>query len=313
MSWRSGCPLVAFVGWIVLLLSAGYMAEGQASRSRIVVVRSSKAVPYEEATAGVQQALQQHGVQVPIDLYTLDGDTDKMSAAFGHLAPDDILVTLGALALQRVRAVVSTRPLVAGMLLSTEGLQSLPNATAVSLEFPWEVQVQWLRRVLPHIRTLGVLYNPKDNQRRIEAARQAARGLGFTVETQEVHDAKDLPAALASLGKRVEVLWGVVDDLVLNPQTAQQILLFSFQNRLPLIGLSAAWVKAGALYALEWDYTDIGQQCGEMVVQILHGAQARTLPIAAPRKVLYTLNQKTARHMKIDLAESLVRGAREVF
>jgi putative ABC transport system substrate-binding protein len=105
----------------------------------------------------------------------------------------------------------------------------------------------------------------------------------------------------------------VVDELVLTPQTAKHILLFSFQNRIPFVGLSTAWVKAGAVYALDWDYTDLGMQCGEMALKVLQGTAINTLPPVIPRKVVYALNQKTARHMKIEIAETLVHGAREVF
>jgi hypothetical protein len=38
-----------------------------------------------------------------------------------------------------------------------------------------------------------------------------------------------------------------------------------------------------------------------------------TLHPQVPRKVVYTLNQKTARHMKVEITETLMRGAREVF
>jgi hypothetical protein len=50
-----------------------------------------------------------------------------------------------------------------------------------------------------------------------------------------------------------------------------------------------------------------------MAVKVLQGVKASTIPPAVPRKVVYSLNQKTARHMKLDIAEPLVRGAREIF
>jgi putative ABC transport system substrate-binding protein len=158
-----------------------------------------------------------------------------------------------------------------------------------------------------------VIYNPTENQHRIEAASRVALGLRLKLESQPVSDTRELPTALETLAKKIDVLWGVVDDLVLTPQTAKHILLFSFQNRIPFVGLSTAWVKAGAFYALDWDYTDLGMQCGEMALKVLQGTPIKALPPVGPRKVVYALNQKTARHMKIEIAETLVHGAREVF
>ena len=249
------------------------------------------------------------------DTYVLEGDAAKAEQALqeARKAPADLFFTLGTMATQRLLKEVLGPPTIAGLILSAEDLKEAPNATGVVLEFPLKVQFQWLRRFLPAAGTVGVLYNSKENQRKIDAAGRVARTYGFTLEAQEVQTTRDLPVALESLAKKVHVLWGVVDQLVFTSQTDKQILIFSFQNRIPFVGLSAAWVKAGALYALDWDYLDLGMQCGEMAGKVLHGAKASTMPPATPRKVIYSLNQKTARHMKLDIVEALMRGARDTY
>jgi hypothetical protein len=50
-----------------------------------------------------------------------------------------------------------------------------------------------------------------------------------------------------------------------------------------------------------------------MALQVLRGTPVSALAPAAPRKAVYALNQKTARHMRVEIAETLVQGAREVF
>jgi putative ABC transport system substrate-binding protein len=130
---------------------------------------------------------------------------------------------------------------------------------------------------------------------------------------QEVETPQGLPDALDNLAKDADVLWGVTDQTVLSPETAEPILLFSFRNRIPFAGLSTSWVKAGALYALDRDYTDLGAQCGEIALKILQGARASSLPPVSPRKITYALNLKTAYHMKLDISQALIDGAQEVF
>src|SRR2546425_8044938 len=115
--------------------------------------------------------------------------------------------------------------------------------------------------------------------------------MGLTLLARKAHSPKDLPDALASLNNRADGLWGVADQIVLNPQTVKPILLFSLRNRIPFVGLSATWVKAGALYALDRDYDDIGRQLGEAAVKILRGAAPGSLPPASPRKVVYCINR----------------------
>jgi len=300
---------------VVLGIVGDGFADGSAEESRIVILTSSRAAPYEEALAGFQQALRQQGVRAIFEVHSLEGETHRVAQILQDVKQGGraLLLTLGTAATQRARQDITTVPIIAGLVLSADEFKGAPNMSGVTLDFPVTLQLEWLRRFLPTAKTIGVIYNPKENQQRIEAASRVAYELGLKLESQQVSDTRELPTALETLAKKIDVLWGVVDELVLTPQTAKHILLFSFQNRIPFVGLSTAWVKAGAVYALDWDYTDLGMQCGEMALKVLRGTPINALPPMVPRKVVYALNQKTARHMKIEIAETLVHGAREVF
>jgi putative ABC transport system substrate-binding protein len=183
----------------------------------------------------------------------------------------------------------------------------------VILEFPIEAQLKWLQHILPKNRNVGTIYDPRENYDRIVAASKIALKMGLGFDAQGIVDPKELPEALIKLSKKSDVFWGVPDALVLNSQTVKHIFLFSFQNRVPFIGLSPSWVKAGALYSLNWDYTDIGMQCGETALKILQGSPVQSIPTATPRKVSYVLNLTTANHMKIEVSDELIRGAQQIF
>ena len=307
--------LLAVLMLVVLGIVGDGFADGSAEESRIVILTSSRAAPYEEALAGFQQALRQQGVRAIFEVHSLEGETHRVAQVLQDVKQGGraLLLTLGTAATQRARQDITTVPIIAGLVLSADEFKGAPNMSGVTLDFPVTLQLEWLRRFLPTAKTIGVIYNPKENQQRIEAASRVAYELGLKLESQQVSDTRELPTALETLAKKIDVLWGVVDELVLTPQTAKHILLFSFQNRIPFVGLSTAWVKAGAVYALDWDYTDLGMQCGEMALKVLRGTPINALPPMVPRKVVYALNQKTARHMKIEIAETLVHGAREVF
>jgi len=308
------CMRVCIVVCLLLLTPPAPSGGGVEAR-RIIVLVSTTAAPYEDMLSGFQQLLQQHSVPFTLQRYVLEGDVAAASLALDDIrqGKNDLIFTLGTLAIQHARKVENSSPLVAGLIVNKEALTGAGNASGVVLEFPLEIQFQWLRRFLPTARAVGVVYNPEDNQPRIEAAQTIARHTGLTLEARPVRTVREIPAALDSLASSVDVLWGLIDNVVLTPQTAKNVLLFSFQQRIPFIGLSTTWVKAGALYALDWDYVDLGRQCGEIALQIFQGTSASAIPPGTPRTVLYTLNQKTARHMKLDIAEALLRGARELF
>ena len=304
------------VAMLAVLASLAGPGTGAAPREevRIAVIVSQDAAPYEEALDGFKSFMRQQGVQVLIDVYPLHGDGAAADAALQRARQDRVrlLLTLGSLGTRAAVRQVQDTPIIAGMVLKTEDLGQSANTTGVVLEFSVETELRFMQRLLPGQRNVGVLFNPAENQGRIDEAARAARDMGLILHARKVETPRDLPGALDSLNKRADVLWGVADQVVLNPQTVKPILLFSLHNRIPFVGLSATWVKAGALYALDRDYGDIGRQCGEMALKILQGAAPRSVPPAPPRKVVYSVNMKTARMLKVDIQAGLLQGAQAV-
>jgi putative ABC transport system substrate-binding protein len=284
--------------------------------NRIVILSSGRGKAYEDTIKGLQVTLREQDAALDHELLYMEGDAD-MVVNLLHDAEQEgavkLVVTLGSKATAAALRANLQIPVVAGMVLKPENFKALNNATGVFLDFPVQTQFEWIREFLPHAGTIGVLYNPLENEGAIEKARSIAGEMGLKLVAKMVDTPEKLPGAMKSLGREADVLWGVSDSVVLTPQTAKSILLFSFRNRIPFIGLSNVWVKAGALYSLDRDYNDIGKQCGEIAVKILKGASADEVVPVPPRKIIYSLNRKTADHMKVEIPERLLQNAQEVF
>ena len=283
--------------------------------SRIAVLISSNEAPFTETVTGFRDYLARQGVQADYAIERLDGDAAKTGPAVQRIKAGgaSLVFTVGSAATDAAVKEIADIPIVACLVLRTENLKRSTNATGVALEFPVATQFEWIQRMLPEARSIGVLYNAGENQRTVHDAAEIAKKAGLTLEAERVRSPQDVPAALNRLSKRVDVLWGIPDSIMLAPPIAKNVLLFSFRNSIPFVGPSATWVKAGALYSLDWDYTDLGGQCGEMADRILRGAAPASLPAATPRKVRYTLNTVTARQMKLFFPDQLVRGAHQLY
>lgn len=299
---------------IVLMCVVGLLigSAGAAAADALVVVTSRDDGPYEGVVAGVRGAL---GAWTELTVHSLQSGREGAVEALRDAKTDrkTPLITVGSAATRAALEAPGKAPVIACMIADRDDLQKSKNATGVVLEFPLETQLKWVRRFVPGSKTIGVLYNPEQNQARVESATKIASRLGLRMVAREVHRPQDLPGALDSLAREVDLLFALTDHTVLSPQTAQAILLFSFRNRIPFSGLSASWVKAGALYALERDYEDIGAQCAEMAAKVLKGARPGSIRPAIPRKVTFAVNLKTADHLKLRLAQELVDDAAEVF
>ncbi len=308
MNWLTICAMAI----LAMSLSHGSAISGDL---RIAVIASQNTPPYQDVATGFQDFLKKEGVVAVVDHYELSGNAGKASEVIRGIMkqPPSLILTIGALATQTALLEAGDIPIVAGLVTNLDDLRKSKNATGVALEFPFVTQFEWMHKLLPEIKHISVLYNPKENQVKIDAAVQAAKKEGLTLLAKEIDTPRALPDALESLARSTDLLWGINDQLVLSPQTAEAILLFSFRSGVPFVGLSSSWVKAGALYALDRDYKDLGAQCAELSVKILQGTKPNTLAIAPPRRILYSLNLKTADHMKLEFSPAVVKNAQQVF
>lgn len=286
-----------------------------ADSGRIVVLNGQDLKPYQDVLAGFQQSLAKQGINLSVEIHALQGNPTKTQDVLADIKKHGarLVVTLGSAATQAAVREVGQLPLLATMIVTADDIKPASNGTAVLLEFPVEIQMQWLRRIVPAATTVGVLFNPKENQSKVSSALRVAKETGLTLVTQAVDTPRSLPDALENLSRNVDALWGISDSVVMTPQTAEPILLSTLRNKIPLAGLSTSWVKAGALYALDRDYLDIGTQCGEVAGKVLGGASPAALAPIFPRKVTYSVNLKTAGAMNLELPQDVVRGATQVF
>ena len=272
------------------------------------MVSANERAPHRAA----RQALKNRLTESISNIVVREVDADADEGAIFDPNPD-LIVTLGANATRPVLDANVAIPTVACLLLREDIVDRHPNATAVTVDFSPEVQLKWLSRLLPGRKRVGILFDPAQNTQRVAAIREAAARTGHEVFALEVPSPSDLPAALRTIGKEVDVILGLSDSTVLSPQTARAVLLASFEERIPFVGLSESWVKAGAFYALDRDYDDVGLQCAERAQMILDGQSPRAVPSTGPRRVRFSINARAAKHMKVDLNKELLAAATKVY
>ena len=282
---------------------------------RITILMTQQSDTYQDVRKGFQQYLDKKGIAVEYDIRNFEGPaqkTDMILQAMKATHPS-LVLTLGSPATEAVIREVKNIPIIAGMIMNETELTKAENATGIVLEFPLQTHISWIQKLLPDKKTIGALFNSRENTGTIEQARQIIEDSGLTFYAKQVETPQELPDALDSLPGNADVLWGLTDSVVFSPETVKGILLFSFRNRIPFVGLSTSWVKAGAVYALDRDYVDIGVQCGELAEQVLKGVNIHTLKPQSPRKVLYALNLTSTNHMHLNFSDGVIRGAHHVF
>jgi ABC-type uncharacterized transport system substrate-binding protein len=153
---------------------------------------------------------------------------------------------------------------------------------------------------LPAVRKVGILVSDETRGQSI-AMEKAAKELGMQIVPVAV-GAGGLFPALQSVLLDSDVLLALPDPTLFNSQTAANILLAAYRRRVPLIGFSPAYVKAGALFALYSGPEQVAARAGEMLRQALAG---RSFPAPQwPRDFSVAANHDVARSFGLVLDES---------
>ena len=106
--------------------------------------------------------------------------------------------------------------------------------------------------------------------------------------------------------------------LVVLPDTFSQvhraaIILLAARNNVPAAYCDNSFAVDGGLFSYGPDQVDIFRRAAPYVDRILKGEKPADLPVQAPTKYVLTLNLKTAKALGLDVPQSLLARADEVF
>lgn len=289
------------------LLAAGLA--GHAHAQRLVVVSSAETEPYRLAANGLAR------LGAGVETFYLSPDQEKaIVAALARSGRDTAIVALGGAA---ATLVASTKvpspspPIVNCMVLGAAPTRTgAGTPTHVSLDIPIEAQGTWIRRLLPQTRTIGILYDPAQNDGRAAESASALKRIGFGVVLEPVPTPAALPGALQRMQNHVDLLHALPDTLVYAREHSRSLLLFSFRQQIPIAGPTESWVKAGALFAVDWDYQDLGRYCGALALRQLAGG--RTPPPPPPRTRVVA-NTRAAEQLRVRWDDETMRLIDKVY
>jgi ABC-type uncharacterized transport system substrate-binding protein len=294
--WRIGCS--AHRASLLLALACTSASASADAALKFLVIQGSDAPRLSRTLA----ALQAHA-RVPVDVVRLPHARDaSLESALTRPERDRVVVALGPRASDLLAALPAAGPVVhclAGADALRAGLPSVPS------EAPADQQAAWLRKLVPAARNVGLLYEPATNARRAEAIAASLDVAGYKVVLQPVGGAAALPSALAALAGRADVLLAVPDRTVYAPEAANGILLFSFRHRIPLVGPNDAWVRRGALFAVDWDYGEVGAACAALALREAQASKSAPMP-ESPRPRDW-VNTKLAPHFGLAWPELLLQ------
>jgi len=282
----------------------------------VVVLSNFDVSPYHQLETAFKKNLLQKYPGAEVSVALLAKDKAERTAVLNTVRKKkpNMILALGTSSIHEALKEFPNTPIVASMVMNNKAFAHADEVTGVLLQVSPEIHFQWLKRFLPNKKQVGVLYNSRESKQWIDDAFKEAGHFGLRIVAVEMDSAKDLPHALKEINRKADVLIGIPDQTVYSGKTAKMVLLATFRSKTPFIGISKPWVKAGALYGLEWDYGEVGRHCASIADKILSGTAAGDIPVQTMTgNARYTVNMRTARHLKLDIDPAILDGAAFIF
>lgn len=200
-----------------------------------------------------------------------------------------------------------TDPVEAGLVQAWE--QSGTNVTGTSDSTPIDKQFELLKKLVPDVKTIGIIYNTSEinSEIQVNKAKEMASKLGLEIVTSGITTVNEVPQALDSLLKKVDVLYTPTDNMV-----ASSMPLISsecIEKKIPIIGAEKAHVEGGALATEGLDYYKLGFQTGLMAVEVINGKNPKDMAIQTLKDTQLVINKDTAEKLNIEIPEDLKKAA----
>jgi len=213
----------------------------------------------------------------------------------------DVLIALGLKALEALQN--RKEPVIAALVSSNEfaavnASSGQSRRTAVFIDQPKSRQLYFLRALQPKISRIGVVYS-RQSAAELEQLRLAAAEQSLAVEANFVSSPQDIYSSLEAVIHRAELLLALPDNSIYNGSNVRNILLTTYRDDTPLIGLSQAYVNAGALAAI---FSSSEQMAEEVAGMLRIFSQSGVLPVAQhPASFSIAVNPQVANSLKIFL------------
>jgi putative ABC transport system substrate-binding protein len=308
------------------LLAAPVAAGAQSRQARIGLLGPSDEPRFTEIAAGLTRGLHEQGYD-PATAQLLRnrvgrGDMAGARAAVEKLVQEraDVLFVIGSVLTRLAREVAPTLPIVfitpgdpvaGGVVVSLA--RPGRNMTGLTFEYP-ELsgkRLELLKELVPTIRRVLVLYDPRDTSPRqgVAAAREAAPRLGLSLVEREVRTLEEIARGLDRLAE-ADALLEIPGGLPSGHVAA--IIRAAHARRIPTIFHTSTENTKDTLVSYGASDADTAQEAARLVAKILRGANAGDLPVERPTRIRLVINLRTAKALGLTIPPAVLARADEV-
>jgi ABC-type uncharacterized transport system substrate-binding protein len=318
-----------FVTGLGLLLASPLVAQAQPAGKvpRVGFLFYGSPGPAREIDAfrrGLRELGYIEGQNIGIEYRFASGQVERLPELAAELVrlKVDVIVAPATPAALAAKQATSRIPIVFAVVADAVGAGLIANfarpggnitgLTSSSAELGGK-RLELLKQVVARASRVAVLYNPADrsNVLVLKQLQDSVPTLGLTLQPLEVREPREFEGAfLAMTRERAHAMFGVAGALT--NEHNKVLVDLAAKHRIPAMWGHRQFVDAGGLMSYAVNLYDQNRQAAVFVDKILKGAKPGDLPVEQPTRYELVINLKTAKALRLTVAQSLLLQADQV-
>ena len=324
---------VAFAVLLVCVLGYGFFSSKKGEETKKVdnkevkvgVLQLLSHPALDQIYKGLEDGLKKEGYEVgknlKIDLQNAQGDQSNLASMGQKLVTDnnDILVGITTPATLSLSNATKDKPIIMGGITYPveAGLikaEAKPgnNITGVSDRTPIKQQLEIMKKVLPNMKKVGILYTASEDNsvKQAQEAEKLAKELGLEVKVSTVANTNDIQQVTESLASQTDAIFVPIDNTIASAMAT--VVKVTDAKKIPVFPSADTMVADGGVLGLGVDQYQIGVETAKVVAKVLKGADTKDMPIVLANEGVIYLNEAKAKQLGIEIPKEIKDKAKVV-
>ena len=324
---------VAFAVLLVCVLGYGFFSSKKGEETKKVdnkevkvgVLQLLSHPALDQIYKGLEDGLKKEGYEVgknlKIDLQNAQGDQSNLASMGQKLVTDnnDILVGITTPATLSLSNATKDKPIImAGITYPVEaGLiksEDKPgnNITGVSDRTPIKQQLEVMKKVLPKMKKVGILYTASEDNsvKQAQEAEKLAKELGLEVKVSSIANTNDIQQVTESLASETDAIFVPIDNTIASAMST--VVKVTDAKKIPVFPSADTMVADGGVLGIGVDQYQIGVETAKVVAKVLKGEDTKNMPIVLANEGVIYLNEAKAKQLGIEIPNEVKEKAKVV-
>jgi putative ABC transport system substrate-binding protein len=302
---------LVFLIWLVLFGSANAPAETQ----RIAVLYPNIKAPYRDVFLNIIEGIED-ATKESVKLYDIGEEFDEKTLRYSLMQDHvEVIIALGRRGLKAAHGLLGEFDVIAGAVFLNPDEKNDVSA-GISLNPDPEKLFQRLKKLVPHVRSVSVVYNPQHSAWLIKRAEKAAHQHGISLHAIPVENLKEAASMYRDFirgADNAQALWLIQDGSTLDKRVIlAMILKKAWDKQFVVFSGNPGHVRKGALFSLYPDNIGMGRSLGSIALSRFHPEKEQD-EIRPVRDLLIAVNTRTARRLNLNLTNASIREFNLVF